>query len=614
MTSISHLYFSSPRSQISLIPICDTPLTDAPISSPCISSPSDPPPAAPFDSYSLRLLSEDKQPTSLALHSHITRADFDPDFVATLSSRGSDAEVVDIILDTGCTFAITPDRRDFVVYHEGPSHEHAMVQTFNGLTPLTGSGLVLWTLLSENGQHLHIQVPCHHVPSSTVRLLSLQDFCLYKGLDRSKDQFGGDSNYFWMNADLTGTRFQCPIDPRSNLPVALAKLPCHLGGCTSNSTLSPIDPSPPCTTCNRSQLASLSVLDETNQNLTSAQKELLLWHSRLAHLGFEHVQRLMHPRVLDPSPTVSTTHEPCILPKHASAKTCKPPLCAACQIAKAKRRNSDVSTTTPRPHTPLNENDIAPGSRVSIDQYESSVRGRLATSRGKESFGTKYAGGTIFCDHSSGLIHCFHQVSLRASDTIISKRSFERFAKSCGVKIKAYHGDNGVFKAKEFMDTITAQGQEIRFSGVRAHHQNGIAERAIQNVTEKARSIMQHAYLHWPEEFQVELWPFALDYACWIVNHTPNHKHGWMPIELFCGTSIDCQHLRRTRVWGCPGYVLSPTLQDGKKIPKWAPKARRAQFLGFSTEHSSKIGLLRNLQTGYIVHNFMWSSTNCSLL
>jgi hypothetical protein len=111
-------------------------------------------------------------------------------------------------------------------------------------------------------------------------------------------------------------------------------------------------------------------------------------------------------------------------------------------------------------------------------------------------------------------------------------------------------------------------------------------------------------YIHWPDEFQVHLWPFALNYACWLHNHTPDHSHGWSPLELFCGTQVDCQHLQRARVWGCPSYVLSPTLQDGKKIPKWAPRARRGQFLGFSKQHSSMIGLLRNIQTGSVTPQF----------
>jgi hypothetical protein len=223
----------------------------------------------------------------------------------------------------------------------------------------------------------------------------------------------------------------------------------------------------------------------------------------------------------------------------------------------------------------------------------------------RESFGHKYAGGTIFCDHASGYIQCFHQVSFRTADsTLVSKRAFERSAKSCAVKIKSYHGDNGVFKAKDFMDSLMQSDQELQFSGVGAHHQNGVAERAIRTVTEKACTMMQHSFIHWPDKFQVQRWPFALDFACWLHNHTPHNSDGWAPLKLFCGTQVDCQHLQRARVWGCPSYVLSPTLQDGKKIPKWAPRARRGQFLGFSKTHSSMIGLMQNIQMGSITPQF----------
>ena len=241
----------------------------------------------------LRLLSDDCR-LPLALHSHIQRSDFDPDFVATLLSRGITDDVVDIILDTGCTFAITPDRKDFIEYHAGSVGN---VQTVNGPTAMIGYGLVRWTLISEDGSLSHLIVPCHHVPASKVRLLSPQDFCLYAGLDRSRDQYGGNSNYFWMNSNSNGTRFQCPIDPRSNLPVALAKLPCHQDGqCTTPAPH--VDSPPTCISCQRHSIATLSVFDETNQNITSAQKELLLWHARLGHLGFSHVQSLMRPRVV----------------------------------------------------------------------------------------------------------------------------------------------------------------------------------------------------------------------------------------------------------------------------------------------------------------------------
>eukprot|EP00977_Amphora_coffeiformis_P012588 scaffold3140_cov87-Amphora_coffeaeformis.AAC.1 len=51
-------------------------------------------------------------------------------------------------------------------------------------------------------------------------------------------------------------------------------------------------------------------------------------------------------------------------------------------------------------------------------------------------------------------------------------------------------------------------------------------------------------------------------------------------------------------------YVLDPRLQDGKKIPKWEPCSQQGQFLGFSKEHATTIGLIRNTRTGYISPQF----------
>jgi hypothetical protein len=120
-------------------------------------------------------------------------------------------------------------------------------------------------------------------------------------------------------------------------------------------------------------------------------------------------------------------------------------------------------------------------------------------------------------------------------------------------------------------------------------------------------AMLHHAMLHWPDETETNLWPYELDYATWLYNHIPASTHGWAVIELFCGVQFDCTHLQRVKVWGCPTDVLSPTLQDGRKTPKWAPRSRREQFLGFSTQHSSLftlhsslIGLIRNPSTQHV--------------
>jgi hypothetical protein len=86
----------------------------------------------------------------------------------------------------------------------------------------------------------------------------------------------------------------------------------------------------------------------------------------------------------------------------------------------------------------IRKGDLQPGDCVSVNQYVSSVPGRLPHTAGKEKPNEKYNGGTIFVDHASSYIHLTHQVSLRAGETLKSKLGFERFADSCGVRLRSF--------------------------------------------------------------------------------------------------------------------------------------------------------------------------------
>jgi hypothetical protein len=143
--------------------------------------------------------------------------------------------------------------------------------------------------------------------------------------------------------------------------------------------------------------------------------------------------------------------------------------------------------------------------------------------------------------------------------------------------------------------------QQLTFSGVGAHHQNGVAELAISTVTQWARSMLLHQALHWPDESRLDLWPFALEHAVYLWNHLPRKDSLIAPVELFTGSTFDnFAHIAKARVWGCPVYVLDPNLQDGNKISKWNPRSRRGMFVGISHAHSSTVGRLMNLRTGNV--------------
>ena len=82
-----------------------------------------------------------------------------------------------------------------------------------------------------------------------------------------------------------------------------------------------------------------------------------------------------------------------------------------------------------------------------------------------------------------------------ASDIIRSKLLLEHEDTDVGVSIKGYHSDNGVFSSVEFCSQCSNLGQSLHFSGVGAHHQNGVTEQAIQTVTNMAHANILHSTL-----------------------------------------------------------------------------------------------------------------------
>jgi hypothetical protein len=499
--------------------------------------------------------------------------------------------VIPIVIDTGASISITGVKSDFFdgIKAVDPTLK---IQGLNHSIQVEGIGKVRWKIRDQIGQIAIVETTAYFIPDAQVRLFSPQLYFI----EEQDGRLVLDKDGVTLETAHEGTRLSFPINERNNLPIALP-VPLDSGFCTF---------------CATSAEVLLNATAETNQNLTAPQKELLGWHQKFGHAGWKWIQSLMSPR----SPRYKTHRESAdgirrtvIQTINQSTRTCASQdlLCTACKLARGKRRPDGVTRTAIRAHEmALRRGDLAPGDCVSLDQYESSYPGRLPHTRGHEKTANKYIGGTIGVDHASAVIFAEHQASLRAGNTIESKKKFERWSRqSCGVRIKKYHADNGIFKSNEFMAHTDAMDQEIDFSGVGAHHQNGVAERSIRTVTEWARTMLLHAMLHWPDEVSLDLWPFALDHAIYLWNHLPNERTGISPIELYTGQLFaNYDFLLSVQVFGCPAYVLDPKLQDGKKLPKWVPRSRRGQYLGISTRHSSTIGRIRNIVTGHVSPQF----------
>jgi hypothetical protein len=167
-------------------------------------------------------------------------------------------------------------------------------------------------------------------------------------------------------------------------------------------------------------------------------------------------------------------------------------------------------------------------------------------------------------DHASGAIFIKHKVCLRGGETLQANRFFEQWARDAGVQVKAYHTDNGIFAGNDWKADCALHDQALSFSGVGAKHQNGVAKRAIGTCVTWARAMLIHFVIHsWPDETDLDLWPFAFEHAIHIWNHLPHQETGMAPIKIFTGSKLpeDREPLKRSHVWGCPVYVLNPQLQ-----------------------------------------------------
>jgi transposase InsO family protein len=176
---------------------------------------------------------------------------------------------------------------------------------------------------------------------------------------------------------------------------------------------------------------------------------------------------------------------------------------------------------------------------------------------------------TLFVNHATQYIHCRHQVLLRIGKTLKTKNEFEGWVKESSRDITQYHADNAPFCAAEFEQDCMNKGQQISYSGVGVHHQNGVAERSIQMVTTWVRAMLLHLMINLPGEAWLELWPMAMDQAIYLWNNLSKRDSHMAPIEVFTGIKFENHnHLQRIHAWGCHVYALDPILQDGKQLPK----------------------------------------------
>ena len=475
-----------------------------------------------------------------------------------------------------------------------------------GRVPVEGIGTLTWEIEDDLGLKHLVQIDdAYYCSSAPMRLLCPQQWASQRltrhGPDHNtsfttKESF---SKLQWSSHTLT-----IPHDDRTNLPLWRTAPSYHKVACIGevSPSLRPAvvsddeesihgeqpsqkDAPYPFEFTTHSESLENKVEHPEEEKLPTDQAEFYRLHCKYGHVPFKILKNMAAQG---------------IIPK--KFKDCHEPKCSSCLYGKQTRRPwRDKS----KPGNVGGRKPKHPGDCVSVDQLISKTPGLIAQVKGWLT-NSRYTAATVFADHASGLSYVHVSQSTTAEETLEAKHAFEAFAADLNVTIKHYHADNGRFSEAAFMDAVQQAGQSISFCGVGAHHQNGVAERRIRDLTEHARTMLLHASHRWPKAINAHLWPYALRQAAHIRNHLPRESEGGSPIEKFAKAEVHNKLFHKHQhTFGCPVYVLDAPLQSGLGTkPKWSERSRVGAYLGHSSNHAQSVALVLNLKTGHVSPQF----------
>ena len=479
---------------------------------------------------------------------------------AALPSPPFPSTALQLILDTGASVSVSPNKEDFIGSIR-PVQSTTLKGIASGLS-VSGTGTVKYTCRDDRGEPLHITIPdTLYVPTCPVRLI-----CPRQLLAAFKQPATCEITTTSITITTNTQTLTVPYDATSRLPILwTSEYPqAYLNLSTAKDSQSPSSPL------------------FTTGNLTPAQIIKLKWHNRLNHVSFDQLTKWMRD---------GTIAAP------AAVINCPHPICAACLYGKAKRRPHKNHTGS------ITHNCNRPGDGVSADQLEAGNPGIVATTKGLPTNLT-YKFCNFWIDHFSKLIFVTMHPSKEGKEMIKSNQAFETYCRQHGVNIRSIRADNGIYSSAAFRDSCSQASQQLTYCGVGSHWQNGLAERAIGNIQATARTILLHAMSKWPTIITEAFWPFAIAHSVHLYNISSRqglHKSPW---ELFTGTPPS-KHPSDSRIFGCPAFVLNKSSQDNPSAAKkWTSRCWQGVYVGFSPMHASTVALIYNPSTKHVTPQF----------
>jgi len=217
-------------------------------------------------------------------------------------------------------------------------------------------------------------------------------------------------------------------------------------------------------------------------------------------------------------------------------------------------------------------NGKVPESKQLLETIYSDISGPYNSSiNGKKYF------MTILDEYSRKLWIFTLKSKVQAPDIIIESFTYLNYLFK-DYKIKNFKTDGG----KEYNNKIvnkycSKHGIFKSESPPYVHELNGKAERINQTIQNSAKTLLLWAGLS--ENF----WNFAIEYSCFIYNKIPHQNNNYKKTnEVFTGK---CANLKHVKVFGCVCYFKDYTQNKSK----FAPKAKRGIFIGYSEKNHSYI-------------------------
>lgn len=306
--------------------------------------------------------------------------------------------------------------------------------------------------------------------------------------------------------------------------------------------------------------------DDSNQPKKKIPLPIMEWHRRLCHLNKADILRLAR----DPESAVAISGSKDL------------PFCSICTQAHQTRHYSKKARTRQTRPLARIHMDLAGGGKTlnpdaGLDGTETIEPSRI---------GAKFV--MILTDDATRFRWVFYLT--KKSDAIDAFKDWLASIKKMGFNSPSYMVSDNEFHSHDWITLRSQETIQWQPSNPYSQWQDGVSERAIKLVFDRARAMMLDAP-HIPWKF----WSDAVQQATAITNILPTsvplyndstpdgistnpdikpsvHKH---PLGAWFNTSADCSHIHR---WGSPVWVHLHGLE--KPITKLSPRSKKCFLIG----------------------------------